>query len=56
MYKANLNEMAAMQLVFEYIPFKDLITAAMHTFAKGESIKDKDNADLCFKAIETFLK
>lgn len=52
---SNLNEMAAVQLLLQFIPLKDLITAAMHGFADGDSIKDKENADLCYKAVEAFL-
>lgn len=51
----NLNEMAAVQLLLQFISLKDLITAAMHGFADGDNIKDKENADLCYKAIEAFL-
>lgn len=52
---SNLNEIAAAQLLLQFIPLKDLITAAMHSFAEGNSVKDKENADLCYKAIEAFL-
>ena len=51
----NLNEMAAVQLLLQFISLKDLITAAMHGFADGDSVKDKENADLCYKAVEAFL-
>lgn len=58
MKKVNLNELAALQLVFEFISVSELLTAAMNDFSKGTSIKDKDkeNADLCYKALESFLK
>lgn len=58
MKKVNLNELAALQLVFEFIsvPVPELLTAAMNDFSKGTSIKDKENADLCYKALESFLK
>lgn len=52
---SNLNELAAVQLLLQFIPLKDLITAAMHGFAEGNSLKNKENADLCYKAIEAFL-
>lgn len=51
MKKVNLNELAALQLA---VP--ELLTAAMNDFSKGTSIKDKENADLCYKALESFLK
>jgi hypothetical protein len=58
MKKVNLNELAALQLVFEFefISVPELLTAAMNDFSKGTSIKDKENADLCYKALESFLK
>lgn len=56
MKKVNLNELAALQLVFELISVPELLTAAMNDFSKGTSIKDKENADLCYKALESFLK
>lgn len=54
MKKVNLNELAALQLVFEFISVPELLTA--DDFSKGTSIKDKENADLCYKALESFLK
>lgn len=41
MKKVNLNELAALQLVFEFISVSELLTAAMNDFSKGTSIKDK---------------
>ena len=55
MKKVNLNELAALQQVFEFISEPELLTAAMND-SKGTSIKDKENADLCYKALESFLK
>ena len=40
MKKVNLNELAALQLVFEFISVPELLTAAMNDFSKGTSIKD----------------
>lgn len=54
MKKVNLNELAALQLVFEFISVPELLTAAMNDFSKGTS--NKENADLCYKALESFLK
>lgn len=56
MKKVNLNELAALQLVFEFISVPELLTAAMNDFSKGTSIKDKENADLCYKALESLNK
>jgi hypothetical protein len=52
----NLNELAALQLVFEFIPVKDLLNASMNYFSEQEDTHSQDNADVCFKAIATFLK
>lgn len=53
----NLNELAALQLVLEFVSVKDLLlSSAMNQFAEQEDTHSKDNADVCFKAIATFLK
>lgn len=52
----NLNEIAAMALIGEFVSVKELLTAAMKGFAEDEDIKSQENADLCFKALQTFLK
>ncbi len=44
----NLNEIAAMALVGEFVSVKELLTAAMKGFAEDEDIKSQENADLCF--------
>lgn len=51
----NLNEIAAMALIGEFVSVKEL-PAAMKGFAEDEDIKSQENADLCFKALQTFLK
>lgn len=56
MSNLNLNELAALSLVLEFISTKDLISSAMNQFADQDDIRSKDNADVCFKAIATFLK
>lgn len=56
MSNINLNELAALQLVLEFIPLKDLLSSAMNYMAEQDDTHSKDNADLCFKAITTFLK
>lgn len=52
----SLNEFAALQLVLEFVPVKTLLTSAMNDFSEQEDVHSKDNADLCYKAIATFLK
>lgn len=55
MSKLNLNELAALQLVLEFIPAKDLLIAAMNQFSEQNDPRSIDNADLCCKAIVSFL-
>ena len=52
---SKMNEQAAIQLLSTFIPLKELIAAAMHGFAENDSVKDKENADICYKAIKSFL-
>ena len=52
----NLNEIAAMALIGEFVSVKELLTAAMKGFAEDKDIKSQENADLCFKALQTFPK
>lgn len=54
--RLSLDEQTALKLVLEFVTVKDLLTSAMHYFAESEDVRSKDNADLCFKAITTFLK
>lgn len=56
MSNINLNELAALQFVLEFIPVKDLLSSAMNYLADQDSTHSKDNADVCYKAIATFLK
>lgn len=55
MSKVSLNELAALQLVLEFVPVKDLLKSAMNGFADDNDVKSKENADLCYKAIASFL-
>lgn len=55
MNNVSLNELAALQLVLKYVSLKDLLTQAMHGFAQIDTIKARDNADICSKAIDSFL-
>lgn len=52
----TLNELAALQMVFEFVPVKEVISSAMNYFAEQEDVHSKDNADVCYKAIAAFLK
>lgn len=54
--KLSLDELTALKLVLEFVSVKDLLTSAMNHFAEQEDTHSKDNADLCFKAITSFLK
>lgn len=56
MSNITLNELAALQLVFEFVPVKDLLTSAMHHMSEREDVKSKDSADTICKAIATFLR
>jgi hypothetical protein len=56
MGKVSLDELAALKLVLEFVNVKDLLSSAMNGFAEKEDIKSKDNANVCFEAISTFLK
>ncbi len=55
MKRLSFDEQAALTLVLEFVSVKDLLTAAMHTMAEDKSTKAQDNADLCYKAITSFL-
>lgn len=55
MSKMNMNELIALHMVLEFIDTKDLLTAAMHHFADSKNAHDTDNADICYKAITSFL-
>lgn len=54
--KLDMNELTALKLVLEFVSVEELLTSAMHSFSEEESEHSKDNADLCFKAITSFLK
>ena len=55
MNRVNLNDLAALRLVLEYVSVKDLLTSAMNGFAQKEDTRSQDNADLCSKAVHSFL-
>jgi hypothetical protein len=52
---ANLNELAALKMVFEFVPVKDILVAAMHYYNEQTDTHSKDNADVCYKAVQSFL-
>ena len=56
MLDVNFNELAALQLILRFISVKELISCAMQTLAERDNVKSKDNATVCFNAIEAFLK
>lgn len=56
MYSNNFNEEVALKLVLNYISVKELITSAMNYFAEQTDVRSQDNADVCFKALDTFLR
>jgi hypothetical protein len=55
MLKINFNEEAALQLVTEFIPVKDLLVAAMNEFSKSSSQTAVENSDILFKAVQAYL-
>ena len=55
MKKVSLDELTALRLVLEYVSVKDLLVNAMHGFALNDDVHSQDNADLCSKAIHSFL-
>lgn len=56
MSNISLNELAALQLVFEFVSVKDLLSSAMNHMAESDNINLQDSADTICKAIATFLK
>lgn len=56
MYSNDINNDVALKLVLNYIEVKELLVSAMHYFAEQTDTQSKENADVIFKAIDTFLK
>lgn len=56
MYSNDINNDVALKLVLNYIEVKELLVSAMHYFAEQADVQSKENADVIFKAIDTFLK
>ena len=55
MNRVSLNELAALRLVLEYVSVKDLLISAMNGFSQHDDTRSQDNADLCSKAVHSFL-
>lgn len=49
------NEIAALQIILQFVSLKDLLFAAQTGFDEGDSVISKENADLCYKAMKAFL-
>lgn len=55
MLNINQDEVAALQLVLRFVKVKDLLKAAQDGFSLNDNVSSTENADLCYKAISTFL-
>jgi hypothetical protein len=56
MLKINLNELSALEFVLNYISVKDLLTYATLGFSECDTTKSQDNADICTKSLQVFLR
>ena len=56
MLKINLNELSALEFVLNYISVKDLLTFAILGFAESNTERNQDNADICTKSLQVFLR
>lgn len=56
MLKINLNELSALEFVLNYISVKDLLTFATLGFAESSTERNQDNADICTKSLQVFLR
>lgn len=50
----SVNENLAIQFVLSFIDTKTLLAAAMHGFEEN-SERNKENSDVCYKAIKVYL-
>ena len=55
MSKINLNEMLALYQVLSFINIETLLTSAIADLSSKDNTRDKENADLIFKAMNTFM-
>ena len=56
MLNINLNELSALEFVLNYISVKELLLNAVKGFSEDDSERSQDNADICTKTIQVFLK
>ena len=56
MLNINLHELSALEFVLNYISVKDLLTHAIIGYGEDDSERNRDNADICTKSIEVFLR
>ena len=56
MLPLNQNEIAALQLVLQFTTLKELLISAQNGFDDADTTKSHDKADLCWKAVQAFLK
>ena len=56
MLPLNQNEIAALQLVLQFTNIKELLISAQAGFDEQDTINSHDKADLCWKAVQVFLR
>ena len=56
MLNINFNELSALEFVLRFISVKDLLTFATIGFAENSTEKCQDNADICTKSLQAFLR
>lgn len=56
MLPLNQNEVAALQLVLQFTSLKELLISAQTGFDEDNTTNSHDKADLCWKAVQAFLK
>jgi S-adenosylhomocysteine hydrolase len=52
----NFNDELALQFVLTFIDTKDLLQAAMNGFSIENNQTSIENSDICYKAIQAYLK
>lgn len=56
MLELTTRELLALQLVLKFVPVRELLLSAMNQFATDGTPRAKDNSDVCFKAVQTYLE
>ena len=56
MLNINLNELSALEFVLNYIFVKELLTNAVKGFEEEDTERNRDNADICTKTLQVFLR